>query len=69
VLAAREAGLVQAAGDPFHHEGEVGPGEGLPDAVFLLAHRRGAGPLRCVLQQQPRESGVHAESSQVWRPM
>jgi hypothetical protein len=62
VFAACQAGLVQAAGDVLHHLRQLGPGERLPDAVFLLPHRRGFGPLRRMLQQQPRESCLHAVS-------
>ena len=45
MIAPRETHLVQAAGQLLHHGGQVGPGQGLPNAIFFLAHGRRGGPL------------------------
>jgi len=58
VLAAREAGLREAAGEGAHERGEVAPCERLPDAEFLLAQGRRVGSAARVLEQQSGEGGV-----------
>ena len=40
VLPPTQTGLVQTAGQVRHHGGEIGPAQGLPDAVFFFAHSR-----------------------------
>ena len=63
VFAALQAGLVQAAGHRFHQLRHRGPGGGLPDAVFLLAHGRRGGAAFRVFQQEPGESRLHGQVS------
>jgi hypothetical protein len=59
VLAALQAGLGQAAGQVAHHRSQVGPAQGLPDAVFLLAQCGGAGAAGRMLEQELGKGGLH----------
>jgi hypothetical protein len=62
MLAALQAQLVQAAGQMAHLVGHLLPSGRLPDAVFLLTHGSGLGPLGRMLQQQPGERCPHVVS-------
>ncbi|MDT4856879.1 hypothetical protein FQZ97_912820 [compost metagenome] len=59
VFAALQAGLMQPAGQGLDQPGHVAPAGGLPDAVFLLAHRRRVGAALGVVQQQLGERRLH----------
>ena len=56
------AGLGQAAGQLAHQRGQLGPGDGLPDAVFLLAQRRRRGALGRVVEHQAGKGRRHCGS-------
>ena len=56
---APETQLRQATGNRAHALGHFSPGVGLPDPVFLLAHRRPVGPLPGMVHQQARK-GIQA---------
>jgi hypothetical protein len=59
MFAAHQAGLVQAAGNVLHQAGQLRPGHGLPDAVFLLAHGGRRGAVLRVLREQLGKGCLH----------